>query len=429
MVDGTKILVGDDDATCRELCQRVLTSKGYEVIEAEDGETVLALARSEEPGLILLDIILPDLTGFSVCERLRQDPRTQNIAIVMITGADSLDTEIQGLRAGADEYLAKPFSDEALLEAVRTTLPGADDTLSARILVVDDSNVNLQVMEGYLHETGYEVDLVDNGIDALTLAQANPPDVVLLDVQMPGMDGYEVCAALKRDARTQAIPVMFVTANALGDDEMLKGYDIGAVDYLRKPFLRDELLARLQVMVRIKRQQTDLERQVFTDVLTGLPNRRQFLTRLREEFSRSRRHELELTALLLDIDHFKNVNDTYGHDAGDHVLREVGALIGALVRTEDVAARYGGEEFTFLLPETALDPGLLLAQRIRRSIAALEIDYEGTVIPVTVSIGAANFPMLPIQNPKELIRYADEALYRAKEGGRNQVQAFRTATA
>ncbi len=425
MADAIRILVGDDDETCRTGIVRLLTRRGFAVLDAEDGEAVLERAYLEEPDLILLDVSMPKIDGYAVCQQLRENARTKAIPVIMLTGAAmSLDGAIQGLRAGADEYLTKPVSTDALFDCIDAFLPAQSAIRQVRILVVDDSKVNLQVMEGYLAQTGYQIETAANGQDALTMAQQNPPDVVLLDVQMPGMDGYEVCSALKRDSRTADVPVMFVTANALDDKEMLKGYELGAVDYMRKPFLRDELLARVQVMVRIKQQQAQLERQAYLDPLTNLPNRRQATDRLGEEFARAGRHGHELTVLLLDLDHFKAVNDTYGHDAGDHVLRELGRLLSRHVRQEDVVARYGGEEFAFVLPETGLGPALLLAQRIVRSIAGLRITYENRTIAVTASIGAASFPMLQIQSGRELLRYADEALYRAKDGGRNQVLAY-----
>lgn len=425
MPDVIKILVGDDDDLCRRALSKMLERRGYAVLDAQDGEAVLECALIEEPDLILLDVSMPKMDGYVVCEQLRSNGRTEKIPVIMMTGAAmGVDSAIQGLRAGADEYLNKPIDAEALFDCIDTFLPPQAAVRQARILVVDDSRVNLQVMEGYLDQTGYRIELATNGADALALAWGNPPDVVLLDVQMPGMDGYEVCAQLKRDPRTTNVPIMFVTANALDDREMLKGYELGAVDYLRKPFLRDELLARLQVMVRLKQHQAELERKAYLDSLTGLPNRRHLSDRLEEELARARRHTHELSVLLLDLDHFKEVNDTHGHDAGDHVLAEIGRLLGKHVRQEDVVGRYGGEEFAFVLPETGLAPAVLLAQRIRRSVADYTMSYEGTAISMSASIGAASFPMLPIESSRELLRYADEALYRAKRSGRNQVQAY-----
>ena len=428
MPESVKILIADDESTIRDLVRRILEDRGYVVLQAADGEEALSLAASGEPDLILLDANMPKLSGFEVCERLRSEPGTQDIPVVMLTGeAATIDKAIEGLRAGADEYLYKPFRKDALLDIIQSNLPDVALSRSAKILIVDDSQVNLQVMQGYLHQTGYRLDMVTNGEDALVMAHEHPPDIVLLDVQMPGMDGYEVCRRLKQDSRTSSIPVMFVTANALGDDEMLRGYEFGAVDYLRKPFLREELLARLHVMVRLRQQQAELERQAFLDPLTNLANRRHLANRLSEEFSRAKRHGMALTTLLLDLDHFKNVNDTHGHDAGDEVLRRVGALLADTVRNEDVVGRYGGEEFAFLLPQTPLDPAIQIAERICGAVAGLVTDYEGTPIQVTASIGVANYPMLTVEQPRELLRYADEALYKAKSSGRNQVRVLRPA--
>lgn len=292
------------------------------------------------------------------------------------------------------------------------------------ILVVDDETINIELLADLL-EDDYDVSFATGGEQALALAASDRPDLILLDVLMPGMDGYDVCARLKEDAVTAGIPVIFVTA--LGDTEAeTRGLDLGAVDYVTKPISPAIVRARIRNHIELKRARDTLARLATTDGLTGLANRRSFDERLATEHRRLARSGAELSLILLDIDHFKLFNDTYGHLAGDDCLRQVGrALQGVVRRSADQAARYGGEEFACIFPETDATGVRAIAEQIRAAISGLEIPHAAsrTAGHVTASLGVVTVACGPDQSVTEIVKAADAGLYRAKEAGRNQVAA------
>ncbi len=316
------------------------------------------------------------------------------------------------------------------------------------ILVVDDSRIVLTMVTDILELEGYAVRQAENGRKALEAVAVARPDLILLDVMMPEMDGYEVCEALRRDE--DYIPVLMITAK--GDlEDLVRGLDAGADDYISKPFDQVELLARVKSLLRIRTLQKRLYGQNLeleaknqqlvalatqldeankelkllsvTDGLTKAYNHRHFQERLRSEFARARRYEEPLACVMLDIDHFKRVNDTFGHPAGDRVLARLVEILKEGTRGEDLVARYGGEEFVVLLPKTDAEHARVQAERVRQRVEEEPVDLGGGVaIPLTVSLGVAEFqPGGEVDSPDALIRAADGALYRAKANGRNQV--------
>ncbi len=290
------------------------------------------------------------------------------------------------------------------------------------ILVVDDETINIELLADLL-EDDYDVSFATGGEQALALAAGDRPDLILLDVLMPGMDGYDVCARLKQDVATAGIPVIFITA--LGDTEAeTRGLDLGAVDYVTKPISPAIVRARIRNHIELKRARDTLARLATTDGLTGLANRRSFDDRLAAEHRRLSRGGGELSLILLDIDHFKLFNDTYGHLAGDDCLRQVGrALQGVVRRPADLAARYGGEEFACILPETDAAGVLAIAEQVRTAIAGLNIPHAAsrTSDHVTASLGVVTVVCTPEQPVGDIVAAADAGLYRAKETGRNRV--------
>jgi diguanylate cyclase (GGDEF)-like protein len=247
--------------------------------------------------------------------------------------------------------------------------------------------------------------------------------VILLDVMMPKMDGYEVCTRLKTDPATADIPVIFITGMDETEAES-RGLELGAVDYVTKPFKPVVVRARVHNHVELKRARDRLLALAATDGLTGLANRRRFDEALQSEWKRLQRTGSELGLIMLDIDHFKPFNDTYGHLAGDDCLRNVaGVLAGEMLRGPDVAARYGGEEFACILPETTLAGAVAVAERIRAGIEALGIPHSGSkVVPVvTASLGVISVLCTGVTRPEDLLLAADACLYRAKSEGRNRV--------
>jgi two-component system cell cycle response regulator len=297
---------------------------------------------------------------------------------------------------------------------------------AATILIADDSMVVRAVLRAHLEEVGYTVLEADGGPAALDQCRRNAPDVILLDIEMPGQDGYEVLAELKADAELRDIPVVFLTSRT-GMVDVVAGLDGGAHDYLKKPFEPPELVARVAAAVHVKKLQdqlrernVELDRVSRTDALTGLHNRRHLEEELERQHGIARRHDDPLCLLLLDIDHFKNVNDTYGHPAGDLVLREFASRLSGQVRLEDVAGRWGGEEFLVILPRTGLVGALGVGERIRQVTAATPVAAAGQEVVVTVSGGCA---LGPAAGPDELVAEVDLRLYEAKATGRNRIVA------
>jgi diguanylate cyclase (GGDEF)-like protein len=307
------------------------------------------------------------------------------------------------------------------------------------IVIVDDTPDNLRLLVGILKERGYKVRPAPSGIRALATVRKEPPDLILLDIMMPGMDGYEVCKQLKVDERTKDIPVVFLSAlNEVFDK--VKAFKAGGVDYISKPFQVEEVLARVNTHLTIRAQQKALTLQnkelmkknaliteqtkklellATKDFLTGLSNRRDFLEKVQQEEKRSKRTNRLFALIMLDIDHFKNVNDTYGHECGDKVLVSVARGLEKALRAQDILARWGGEEFVCLLPETEVDGAKHAAEKIRTTVETLQHDCIDVPVSVTVTLGICVYD--GSYSIEECIRRADDALYEGKKRGRNQV--------
>ena len=290
------------------------------------------------------------------------------------------------------------------------------------VLLVDDEEVNIYALKIILESRSYQCLTASSGVEALRIAVEALPDAILLDIQMPGMDGYEVCQQLKKDPRTEPIPIVFLTARHCDNEEIVRGLELGANDYITKPFNQEELLARVGVMVRVRTAEDALRNASQTDELTGLKNRRFLQQRLEEELHRASRYSMKLSCIMLDIDHFKKINDNHGHSAGDHVLREVASVISRHVRKSDIAVRYGGEEFVVLLFESDKTQAKRVAERIRKDIESRAFCWNGQGLNLTISSGVATFPEAGITTPDELVSRADSALYSAKASGRNAVR-------
>ncbi len=302
------------------------------------------------------------------------------------------------------------------------------------VLVADDEPVNLALIKRRLEWEHYEVHTAEDGGQAVEAARRLLPDLVVLDVMMPVIDGLQACRLLKEDPATRDIPVIFLSA--LGDtDTVVKGLSLGANDYISKPFSAQELIARAAVAVRLKRERDRLRRSAeesrrraeaasemsMTDALTGLLNRYGLQRALQRELAESRRYARPLSCLLLDLDHFKSVNDTYGHAAGDAALAQAAHVLAETVRGSDVVCRYGGEEFLVLAPETALRGALALAEKIRRAVSSRLFGADARAFPLALAVGVAE--LRPSESGNDMIARADEALYQAKQRGRDRVEA------
>ncbi len=291
-----------------------------------------------------------------------------------------------------------------------------------KILVVDDELLNIEVMSGTLEDLG-EVLFATNGAEAIDLCLREKPDIIILDIMMPEMDGFEVCRRLKQMPETSSIPIIFATAMTDNTDEA-KGFEIGAVDYISKPIVAPVVVARVKNHLQLKQYRDHLENIAFIDGLTGIPNRRSFDQHIRAEWQRGVRSASELSLLLIDIDHFKQYNDTYGHQAGDACLAVVAkALSSSVHRPGDLVARYGGEEFVCILPATNIEGASAIGTTLREAVNYLKIPHKSSSVcnHVTISIGGAS--IMPDQSSDigDLIGAADAMLYKAKSEGRDRV--------
>ena len=315
-----------------------------------------------------------------------------------------------------------------------------DQSMKANLLLIDDSEAQSNKIKEALERLGYRVTIASSGVEGLRLARQTSPDLVLLDVVMADIDGFAVCRWLKMNAETRDIPVIMLTVRtALAD--RVEGLNIGADDYLAKPFEDEELEARIFAALRVKAAHSELrdrnqqlesmlhsvEALASTDALTGLFNRRRFADVLRREFAVTRRYKNTLSCLLLDLDHFKQINDRFGHDAGDQVLKEVARRITGSLREVDLAARYGGEEFVVLLPHTSKGDARVVAERLLKNVRKQDFTFGGEVVTVTASIGCAGNSDVESANPEDLVKAADIALYGAKKNGRNCIVMYSNA--
>ena len=298
--------------------------------------------------------------------------------------------------------------------------------MNGKILVIDDLTYDVKALKMILEHSGYTVISASTGAEGMEKAISENPDGILLDIQLPDTDGFEICRCLKEDVRTAVIPIVFLTAHYQDEASLIRGLNIGANDYICKPFNSAELLARVGVMVRIRRAEENLLKLSLTDELTGMGNRRFLLTRLEEEYERSRRNGSLFACLMLDIDYFKRFNDAYGHQVGDRVLKELAALLREQTRKCDVLGRYGGEEFLLVLAVKWPSESIWVAERIRLAVEKLLFIKNGNsdeALRVTVSLGVSRcLPSEPgAPDCQSMVRQADRALYEAKRLGRNRV--------
>jgi diguanylate cyclase (GGDEF)-like protein len=303
---------------------------------------------------------------------------------------------------------------------------------SYQVLIVDDTPANIDILKKVLAAEGYGLSIAHSGEVALDIVSRSLPDLILMDVTMPGLDGFETCQKIKSDPSTRDIPIIFVTANNDTED-IVKGFDVGGVDYITKPYQLKEVLSRIKTHLQnrtlikrnalliadLRESNNKLDIMSRTDPLTGLSNRRDVNEKIEAELVRFERNKNPFSLILGDIDHFKKINDTFGHDAGDYVLVQVAQLMTQSIRRQDVVARWGGEEFLIFLPETNIAGGLKLAEDIRQKIEVEEFCFDQKNIAVTMSFGVCiSEAKLP---SKSLVKKADDCLYKAKETGRNKI--------
>jgi two-component system cell cycle response regulator len=451
-----RVLVVDDVLANVKLMEARLTAEYFDVVTAMSGPEALALCDRTQCDIVLLDVMMPDIDGFEVCRRLKANPKTHHIPVIMVTALDQPSDRVRGLEAGADDFLTKPVSDIALIARVRSLVrlkmvtdelrmravtskeigiqdPVADALAEAgrdgRVLIVDDRRSSYERIAALI-EAEQTVEVETNPHEALFRAADGNYDLLIISLGLENFDGLRLCSQVRSLERTRSLPILII-AEAEDNTRLMRGLEIGVNDYLVRPIDKNEMYARVRTQVR-KRRYTERLRDNFqlsmeaaiTDSLTGLHNRRYMESHLGTLVDEAASRGKPLSLLILDIDYFKSINDSYGHDAGDDVLREFATRVRKSIRGIDLACRHGGEEFVIVMPETDMAVAGVVAERIRRRIAGepFAIQKGSGAIDVTISIGIAALQSAD-DSAETILKRADQALYRAKRDGRNRVVA------
>jgi two-component system, cell cycle response regulator len=450
-----RILVVDDVLANLKLLEARLTAEYFDVVTVTNGADAIAACRQGDCDVVLLDAMMPGMDGFETCRRLKQDQTTALIPVVMVTALDQPSDRVRGLEAGADDFLTKPIDEIALIARVRSLarlktaldelrlrtativslgMPDpmahalAEDGMGGRILLVEDrassSNQMIVALRG-----SHDLETETDPQEALFKSVTGSYDLFVVSLGITGFDALRLCSQIRSLERTRHLPILGV-ADLEDRARILRGLDLGVNDFLLRPIDRNELVARVRTQLRRKRYvdklrdnlQASIELAV-VDPLTGLNNRRYFETHFATLVDQSADRGRPLSMMILDIDHFKGVNDTYGHDAGDKVLKGFAERVRRVIRNADLLCRLGGEEFVVVMPDTPLDVGEKVAERVRAAIERdrFPIGEDGRSIVATVSIGLAERG--DDAGPNGLFRRADRALYRSKSEGRNRVSA------
>lgn len=449
-----RVLVVDDVPPNVKLLEAKLTSEYFDVLTAFSGPEALEVIAREHPDIVLLDVMMPGMDGFEVCRRIKADAATAHIPVVMVTALDQPSDRVTGLEAGADDFLTKPVQDLALFARVRSLVRlkvmmdelrnrkttgsslGWDDEeviaydntapTDGAILIVDEQERVVERIAKALDGVG-ELSFVPGGEDAADRAREKNYDLIIVSLTMRDTDGLRVCSKLRSFEETRHVPILVMVDD--GNTKLLvRALEMGVNDYVVRPVDKLEFLARVKTQLKRKRfadklwENFHLSMQLATtDAVTGLYNRHYLTSHLDTRMEAAQKQGKDLSILMMDIDHFKNVNDTYGHAVGDKVLKEFASRVGRNIRGVDLAARYGGEEFVVMMPETPADWALMIGNRLREEIANKPFDFSSTEgeIAITVSIGVATSK--EGQTPAQLLEEADKALYEAKAAGRNRV--------
>ena len=449
-----RVLVVDDVLANVKLMEARLTAEYFDVVTAMSGPEALAICDRAQCDIVLLDVMMPEMDGFEACRRLKASPKTHHIPVIMVTALDQPSDKVRGLEAGADDFLTKPISELALTARVRSLArlkmvvdelrmraltsrdigiespereALADTGRGGRVLIVDDRPASYERVAAMLTKE-QEVEVETDPNHALFRAADGNFDLLIVSLNLENFDALRLCSQLRSLERTRNIPILVITEPD-NNARMVRGLEIGVNDFLLRPIDKNELLARVRSQVRKRRYTERLRDNVqmsiemaITDALTGLFNRRYMESHLSTLVEQAASRGKPLTVMVVDIDYFKAINDSHGHDAGDDVLRDFALRIKRSIRGIDLACRYGGEEFVLVMPETDMAVAAMVAERLRRRIAAepFAIQQGSRVVPVTISIGIAALRDKD-DTAASVLKRADQALYRAKRDGRNRV--------
>lgn len=445
-----RVLVVDDVERNVRLLEAKLSAEYFEVITATSGQEALRRIKLAQPDIILLDVMMPEMDGFEVCRRIREMPENMHVPVIMVTALSEVEDKVAGLEAGADDFLTKPVDDRALFARVRSLVrlkmatdelrlrlqtgrqlgvlePGQlirdQDPRNADIMVVEHSEFSGRRTAEVLAGDENRVTVVRTAAECLAAVAAKSFDLILVSMELAEDDPLRLLSQLRSNTATRPLPIVAIVD--MEDKERFeKALELGATDFLAKPIEKSELLARVRTQIRRKRFQDQLRQDyeegiamALKDPLTNCYNRRYLDTHLGGQVADAHEKGKALSLLMLDVDLFKGVNDTYGHAAGDAVLVELARRITVTIRDFDMLARFGGEEFVVAMPDAGSRIAGSVAERLRRVVADTPVVVGDLSIGVTISIGVAHTTQAA--KPADLLVLADDALYRAKGAGRN----------
>lgn len=448
------MLIVDDIPTNVRLLEARLTAEYFEVLTASSGREALEICGLGEVDIVLLDVMMPEMDGFEVCRRLKTSHKTHHIPVLMITALDQPSDRVQGLDAGADDFLTKPVDDIQLMARVKSlarlkaltdelrarALTGQEiavedamramdsiDSEGGRILLIDSDVRHAERLRNYLAASNH-VDVLANPADAVLAVGSGNYELALVSMALGDFDPLRVCSQMRTVEQSRTLPIILI-ADETDRPRVVRGLDLGVNDFIIRPVERNELQARVRTQIRRQRYAAQLRQSVtntlalaVTDELTGLYNRRYFDRHLALMLEKAREQDRDMALMLIDMDFFKEVNDNHGHDIGDAVLREFALRLRRNIRGVDLACRFGGEEFVVLMPDTDYRQAENVAERVRMAVA--ERDFEtgspSRALAVTVSVGVA-LNESEHDTPEMILKRADVALYRAKREGRNRV--------
>ncbi len=450
-----RILVVDDILANRKLLEARLTAEYFDVATATSGAEALAICAREECDLLVLDVMMPGMDGFEVCRQLRKDPTTTHLPVIMVTALDQPSDRVRGLEAGADDFLTKPIDEIALVARVRSLarlkmvlddlrsrastavtlgMPDpfasalAEDGSGGRVLLVDDRAASASQIVFALRDK-YLVEVVGDPHLAAAKAFSGAHDMVIVSLGLQGFDALRLCGQIRSHERTRQLPILCL-AEMEDRARVLRALDLGVNDFLMRPLDSNELVARVKTNLRRKRYgdklrenlQASIELAV-VDPLTGLNNRRYFETHLSTLVAQAADCGRPLSLMILDIDHFKGINDSHGHEAGDRVLKGFSKRVRKVIRIPDMICRLGGEEFVVVMPDTSIEVAARIAERVRGEIERQRFTIDGASDPISITVSIGLAERGDDNLPDGLFRRADRALYRSKTSGRNRVSA------